>query len=86
MVLNKHKRIGGMSALPTANALELATAAITRGDVGEGKAALQQILEREPNNAAAWYWMGFCQQDVQARDACFQRVRQRSKRPGFHPG
>ncbi len=83
MIANGRKINRHVAGLPTAAALKLAMAAIDRGDYPEGRAALEQILEREPNNAAAWFWMGYCEDDVRARDACFDRVRDRAKRPGY---
>ena len=69
---------GGMSVQ---DALERATAAIQSGQFDSAREALEKVLEREPNNAAAMFWLGFCEQDQESREAYFDKVKDRSVRP-----
>ncbi len=63
--------------------LELAAAAISRGDLNEGRTVLKRVLNRAPNNAAAWYWMGYCEENNQAKQECYERVKERAERPSL---
>ena len=69
---------GGMSLQ---EALERASAAIQSGQFDTARQALEKVLDREPNNAAAMFWLGFCEQDQESREAYFDKVKDRSVRP-----
>ncbi len=55
-------------------ALEYAMGAIGRGDLKRGKAALSWVLQREPENAAAWFWMACCVDDEESKEECYKRA------------
>ncbi len=55
------------------DALEFATNAIEGGDLKRGKAALNWVLQREPDNATAWFWMACCVEDENQKQECYRR-------------
>jgi Tfp pilus assembly protein PilF len=57
-------------------ALEFAIQAIDRGDVKLGNAALDWVLQREPNNPIAWLWMACCVTGEEAKRGCYARISQ----------
>ncbi len=58
-------------------ALEFAVGAIAEGDPGRGRAALTWVLERDPENTAAWIWMACCVSDEDSRQECYRRASSR---------
>ena len=56
------------------DALELAVAAVNRGQLDVGKAALSWVLRKDPNNTSAWLWMACCLPDDHAKQECYRRV------------
>jgi hypothetical protein len=62
-------------SLPTIKqALDLAAAAVKRGEVALGRKRLEWVLEREPDNALAWLWMTKCVDSREEQIDCFCRV------------
>jgi len=55
-------------------AIEFAVQAIDRGDFKLGNAALDWVLQREPDNPIAWIWMACCVADEEAKRTCYSRV------------
>ena len=55
-------------------ALNIAIAAVNRGDFLRGREALSWVLQQDPNNAVAWLWMACCSPDDAARQECYRRV------------
>jgi hypothetical protein len=71
---------GVMQAVATSNAptvkeaLDFAAIAIKRGDIALGRARLEWILEREPDNPLAWLWCTKCTDATDEQIKCFYRV------------
>jgi hypothetical protein len=55
-------------------AIEFAVQAIDRGDFKLGNAALDWVLQREPENPIAWLWMACCVSDEEAKRTCYSRI------------
>ena len=55
-------------------AIEFAVQAIDRGDYKLGNAALDWVLQKEPDNAVAWLWMACCLTDEEAKRSCYSRI------------
>ena len=55
-------------------AIEFAVQAIDRGDFKLGNAALDWVLQREPDNPIAWLWMACCLTDEEAKRSCYSRI------------
>lgn len=55
-------------------ALDLAAVAIKRGDIALGRARLDWILERDPDNPLAWLWLSRCTDARDEQAMCFYRV------------
>jgi Tfp pilus assembly protein PilF len=55
-------------------ALTVAVQAVDRGDLGKGKAALNWVLQQDPENTTAWLWMACCVTDDDAKQDCYRRV------------
>ncbi|TFH32019.1 MAG: hypothetical protein E4G99_13270 [Anaerolineales bacterium] len=55
-------------------ALDTAIEAVEVGNLKQGEAALNWVLQKEPNNAVAWIWLACCAPDDSAREACYRRV------------
>ena len=55
-------------------ALDIAVEAVNRGEFGKGKAALNWILEQDPNNTTAWLWMACCVTEDSAKQDCYRKV------------
>ncbi len=58
----------------TDEALEIARAAIHRGELERGRQALSWVLKQEPRNSAAWFWMACCVTDEGAKADCYRRA------------
>jgi len=56
------------------DALTFAIDAIERGEMKQGTAALEWILQREPGNPYAWLWMACIVPDEQAKRDCYLRA------------
>lgn len=56
------------------DALDLAAAAIKRGDIPLGRARLDWVVQRDPDNALAWLWMTRCTDARDEQIKCFYRV------------
>jgi len=55
-------------------ALDYAIEAVNRGDIPKGKAALEWVLRKDPDNVNAWLWMACCMPDDNDRQACYRKV------------
>lgn len=55
-------------------AIEFAVQAIDKGDFKLGNAALDWVLQREPENPVAWLWMACCVSDEEAKRTCYSRI------------
>ena len=56
------------------NSLEYAIRAIEKDDLELGSAALEWVLEREPENSIAWLWMACTVDDENTRRGCFSKA------------
>lgn len=55
-------------------ALSFAIDAVNRGDISKGKAALEWVLRKDPDNVNAWLWMACCMPNDSDRQACYRKV------------
>jgi Tfp pilus assembly protein PilF len=55
-------------------AIEFAVQAIDRGDYQLGNAALDWVIQREPENPVAWIWMACCVNGEEAKRGCYSRI------------
>ncbi len=55
-------------------ALSLAVEAVERGDLQNGEAALNWVLQEDPKNIAAWIWLACCAPDDSSRQICYRRA------------
>ena len=55
-------------------AIEFAVQAIDRGEDQLGNAALDWVLQREPENPVAWIWMACCVTGEEAKRGCYSRI------------
>jgi len=55
-------------------ALNFAIEAVNRGDIPRGKAALEWVLSKDPENVNAWLWMACCMPKDADRQACYRKV------------
>lgn len=55
-------------------ALQIGVAAVDRGELEKGKAALSWVLKHDPRNTTAWLWMACCLPDDHAKQECYRRV------------
>lgn len=55
-------------------ALSLAVEAVERGDFQNGEAALNWVLQEDPQNTAAWIWLACCAPDDSSRQICYRRA------------
>ncbi len=63
-----------MSALDSEALLKQAMAAVNAGDLAKGRALLEQILEKDPQNDWAWVWLSGCVEDPLQRRICLQQA------------
>ncbi len=62
-------------AIPTTEeALSYAIGSIRRADVARGRKALTWVLQRDPENVAAWLWLANCSEDPRQRAVCLRKV------------
>lgn len=54
--------------------LEQAMAAVNAGDLVQGRALLENVLESEPSNDWAWVWLSGCVDDPLQRRICLQQA------------
>lgn len=62
------------SAPSVKEVLDLAAISIRQGDLAEGKAGLDWVIQRDPENVLAWLWMSRCVKTPQEKLACYQKV------------
>ena len=75
--MNSHQKDRIMFAAETPSveeAIEFAVQAIDRGDYKLGNAALDWVLQKEPDNPVAWLWMACCLTDEEAKRNCYSRI------------
>ena len=58
----------------TRSVLDEAASLVRAGDTRAGKARIEWVLEREPDNALAWLWMSKCLTDKREILNCYHRV------------
>lgn len=63
-----------MSAPDSEALLKQAMAAVEAGDLTRGRALLEQILEKDPQNDWAWVWLSGCVEDPLQRRICLQQA------------
>lgn len=63
-----------MGALDSEALLKQAMAAVEAGDLTRGRALLEQILEKDPQNDWAWVWLSGCVEDPLQRRICLQQA------------
>ncbi|MGC8880341.1 MAG: tetratricopeptide repeat protein [Anaerolineae bacterium] len=63
-----------MSASDSEALLKQAMAAVNAGDLTKGRALLEQILEKDPQNDWAWVWLSGCVEDPLQRRICLQQA------------
>jgi hypothetical protein len=56
------------------DALAFAIDAVDRGDIPLGCAALEWVLQREPENKIAWLWMACTLPDEHAKRECYIQI------------
>lgn len=69
-------QMGGheMDTSETESLLAQAAAAVNGGDLVQGRALLEKILESDPRNDWAWVWLSGCVQDPLQRRICLQQA------------
>lgn len=63
-----------MSVSDSEALLKQAMAAVNAGDLAKGRALLEQILEKDPQNDWAWVWLSGCVEDPLQRRICLQQA------------
>ncbi|GEM_PF-2477777 len=63
-----------MSASDLEALFKQAMAAVNAGDLVRGRALLEQILEKDPQNDWAWVWLSGCVEDPLQRRICLQQA------------
>ena len=63
-----------MGASDSEALLRQAMAAVNAGDLTRGRALLEQILEKDPQNDWAWVWLSGCVEDPLQRRICLQQA------------
>jgi hypothetical protein len=63
-----------MDSPDTESLLAQAVAAVNGGDLVQGRALLEKILESDPRNDWAWVWLSGCVQDPLQRRICLQQA------------
>jgi hypothetical protein len=63
-----------MDSPDTKSLLAQAVAAVNGGDLVQGRALLEKILESDPRNDWAWVWLSGCVQDPLQRRICLQQA------------
>jgi tetratricopeptide (TPR) repeat protein len=54
--------------------LKQAIARVNAGDLNQGRALLEKVLERDPGNDRAWLWLSGCVEDSRQRLICLQQA------------
>jgi len=62
------------SAPTLQEALDFAIEAVDRGDITNGKAALEWVIKQDPGNVNAWLWLACCMPTDSDRQACYRKV------------
>ena len=55
-------------------ALDMTVEAVERGDLRNGEAALNWVLNEDPKNTTAWIWLACCAPDDSSRQICYRRA------------
>ena len=54
--------------------LNIAITAIQSGDKPQAMRILARIVGAEPKNEVAWFWLGYCVDEIDRKEYCFCRV------------
>ncbi|MGD2161982.1 MAG: hypothetical protein PVI81_04220 [Anaerolineales bacterium] len=54
--------------------------AVEDGQISKGEAALTWVVQKDPANAVAWFWLAVCAPDDHAKSECYRRA---SEAQGF---
>jgi tetratricopeptide (TPR) repeat protein len=54
--------------------LEQAIVDVNAGDLEQGRALLERVLEQDPKNDRAWVWLSGCVEDPRQRRICLQQA------------
>jgi hypothetical protein len=54
--------------------LEQAIAHVNAGEIEQGRAELERVLEQNPKNDRAWVWLSGCVEDPRQRRICLQQA------------
>jgi hypothetical protein len=54
--------------------IEEAIAHVNAGDMEQGRALLERVLEQDPKNDRAWVWLSGCVEDPRQRRICLQQA------------
>ena len=54
--------------------IEEAIAHVNAGDMEQGRALLERVLEQDPKNDRAWVWLSGCVEDPRQRSICLQQA------------
>src|SRR5512135_1982875 len=54
--------------------LQRAVAHVNAGELDQGRALLEKILEQDPKNDRAWVWLSGCVEDPMQRRICLQQA------------
>ncbi len=54
--------------------LEQAIAHVNAGELEQGRALLERVLEQDPKNDRAWVWLSGCVEDPRQRRICLQQA------------
>ncbi|MDF1499973.1 MAG: hypothetical protein P1P76_05865 [Anaerolineales bacterium] len=48
--------------------------AVEHGQISKGEAALTWVVQKDPANAIAWFWLAVCAPDDHAKAECYRRA------------
>jgi hypothetical protein len=48
--------------------------AVEVGQISKGEAALTWVVQKDPTNAVAWFWLAVCAPDDHAKAECYRRA------------
>jgi hypothetical protein len=63
-----------MGTSESQSVLEQAMAAVNAGDLVQGRALLESVLEKDPSNDWAWVWLSGCVEDPLQKRICLQQA------------
>jgi hypothetical protein len=55
-------------------ALSRGIAAVEDGQISIGEAALTWVVQKDPANAVAWFWLAVCAPDDHAKAECYRKA------------